>query len=345
MKNLIISTVLSTIALQAIATEVTVTGYGSSYEDSLQNAKIQAIEKVTGTWINSEHTLNNGKFDESIVQYNGGVIKSYEVISKSENSVTIKADVEKNKTNIVSGSSASIPESLRNELIISAEKNSQLEKAIQSLNDKNKAFSVKVNKIDYLNFGEYTQVTMNATLSWNPKWISDIETLSHTVDQKKSPSNNVRQSIAASGVTTSLAMFGPIGAIAGSILYSPVAGTEPKTSNESSICFGSTRNWTPKDCYIVNSPLTNFSFANTRFEIQGLSDKVKVIMSEGNIDKSVLYEYLYPGDHKNDIIGVRNTYNNPTVVLFKEESQNLTIQFKASTLQLTKVDKFNFVFK
>ena len=345
MKKLIATTILLSATALSSATEVTVTGYGASYEDSLQNAKIQALEKVTGTWMNSEHSYDNGKFDESIVQYNGGVIKSYEVISKTDNSVTIKADVEKNKTNVVSGSSVNISETMRNELVRSAENNSQLEKAIQTLNDKNKAFSAKVTKVNYTNFGDQTQVTMIVNLGWNPKWISDVESLSKLIDQKTSPTSNIRQAISAGAASGAISAFGPIGAIVSSILYSPVAGPEPQKSNERAICFGTTRRRTPSDCYIVNSPLTEFQYSSIRFEIEGMSNKVKVLSSNGNIDNNTLYDNLYPGQQKRDIIGLKNSYSNPTVAIFKEESQNMTIQFLAPTSKLAQVDKFNFVFR
>lgn len=344
MKKLIALLLCISVASLAVATEVVVTGYGSSYEAALKDAKTQATERVVGTWLNSEQSYDNGKYDEHMVQYNGGVIAKYEVLSRDANSVTIKAQVEKNKTNTVIGHSVEVPNSIRENLASIAEKNSQIAEAVQYLNDKNKAIAIAVNKIDYVNLGERTRVTLDVTFGWNPKWISDVESLAVTIDQKTLPTSNARPAIAAAGVTSAIGLFGPIGAIVGSMLYSPVAGPSPTDKPESAICFGTTRTWTPSKCYIVNSPMTNFT-SSTPFELQGLSNKSKVIISNGNVDNLKLYENMYPGQKKRDIIGLSDNYANPTMILYKEESHSLKIQFDAPTHQLAKVDKFNFVFK
>lgn len=344
MKRLIALLLSISVASLAVATEVIVTGYGSSYEAALKDAKTQATERVVGTWLNSEQSYDNGKYDEVMVQYNGGVITKYEVLSRDINSVTIKAQVEKNKTNIVVGHSIEISSELRDKLSLVSEKNNQIANAVQYLNDKNKAFAVTVNKIDYANLGNRTQVTLYVTFGWNPKWISDIESLAMTIDQKTSSTSNARSSAGAVGVTSAIGVFGPIGAIAGSILYSPVAGPKPKTRPEPAICFGSTRTWSTSDCYIINSAMTNFT-SSTRFEIQGMSNKSKVLISNGNIDNLKLYENLYSGQKKRDIIGLNDSYDNPTMILYKEETHSLKVQFDAPTQQLATVDKFNFIFK
>ena len=87
----------------ALAEEVTVTGYGSTFDNALANAKMQALEKVTGTFIISESEYKNKQYKETIDQYNGGIINKYDIVSSSKKStgyeVTIVADVDRKKDN------------------------------------------------------------------------------------------------------------------------------------------------------------------------------------------------------------------------------------------------------
>jgi len=57
MKKLAIALMLASSV--AFADEVTVTGYGSTFDNALANAKMQALEKVTGTFIISESEYKN----------------------------------------------------------------------------------------------------------------------------------------------------------------------------------------------------------------------------------------------------------------------------------------------
>ena len=101
MKKLVIAMMLASSV--AIADEVTVTGYGNTFDNALANAKLQALEKVTGTFIISESEYKDKQFKETIDQYNGGIITKYDIISSNKHQtgyeVTITADVDRKKDN------------------------------------------------------------------------------------------------------------------------------------------------------------------------------------------------------------------------------------------------------
>jgi hypothetical protein len=79
------------------AEQVTVTGYGANYNAALENAKVLALEKGASTFIIGENRAREGKVTEEIDQYNGGVIKSYRIVSQRNDGfsheVEIAADV------------------------------------------------------------------------------------------------------------------------------------------------------------------------------------------------------------------------------------------------------------
>lgn len=341
MKKLIfLLTLASSVASAEI---VTVTGYGKDYETSLNNAKIAALEKVTGTWIHSQSRSIDGSYNEDITQYNGGVIKSYDVISAAERQVTIRADVDIIKDNRVGSRSASIHHETKNDLVDKAKKNIQLSNAVSTLDSKNKAFAVNVKDIQYANFGQNTQVTIYAEMAWSPKWYSDVKSLATTVDNRTQPSNNVRNQVAAN-VTRAMSVS-PITAVLGSIFYQNASEKPREHQAEPSICFGTRRAYVADDCYVMNFNLNNFVYSSFNLRITGLAlDGTKHVETNTTFENSKMYSYVLPGTQKRSMIDVTYTYNNPTLILYSEENVKLKMKFTVPTNQLAQVDKFDFTF-
>lgn len=343
MKKTVISLALLT-AISAQAEVVTVTGYGKNFESALANAKTLAVEQVTGTWLNGEESLEDSKYSERITQYNGGVIKKYDVIKATENEVTIRADVDVVKDNRVGTKSFDVPASTRQALVERAEKNMQIGKAVEVLDDKNKAFQVVVKNVQYANLGANTEVTIQATIGWSPKWISDVGSLAKTVDQKNSPDSDLRNEAVASMTIAGMGMFGTVGAIVGSV-FNEVASAPPRPKNpEPMVCFGSRKSSVAKECYNLNSQFSNFMYSSTRFSIVGTNGNRLVFSTNGNLDNLNMYNYVYPGSEQRGLFNVKYTYDNPALIVYKDEMASITLKFTAPTNQLANVEKFNFVF-
>jgi hypothetical protein len=175
---------LCLLACNAQAVMVESNGYGNTFESALKNAKIAAVEQVNGTWLSGQVYSNNGKISEEIAQYNGGVIKSYNVISYFNNVVTISADVDIVKDNRMASKTGDVPQFIKDDLSFMQENYSKIEKSINYLNNKNNAFGVKLDGVEYFNKGDITSLRLSGTVSWSPKWISDFESLHKTIGQK-----------------------------------------------------------------------------------------------------------------------------------------------------------------
>jgi hypothetical protein len=75
-------------------------GTGSTCDEALLNAKRYALEKVNGSWVHSVERSVDGSYNEEIVQYSGGVIKSYKYLRNDCTFVIIEAEVMKRSNRV-----------------------------------------------------------------------------------------------------------------------------------------------------------------------------------------------------------------------------------------------------
>lgn len=174
-------------ALSASALEVVASGFGRDYNDALEHAKVNALEMVTASWINGDAYVRNGMFSEKITQYNGGVIRSYEVLRDDGKYVVIKADVVPREKNGMTTNTANVPMAMRGELTGRAEEYNRKINAIASINDRNKALSFMVEDVSYQNRGVETEVTIIGTLSFQDKWVNDYTELTKEAGELQLP--------------------------------------------------------------------------------------------------------------------------------------------------------------
>jgi hypothetical protein len=164
-------------SLSASALEVVASGFGRDYNDALNHAKINALENVTASWINGDAYVRNGMFSEKITQYNGGVIRSYEVLKNDGKYVVIKADVAPREKNGMTTNSVNVSSQMRGELAGRMENHKSKLDAVSSINDRNKALSFVVQEIRYENKGNTTIVVAIGTLRFQDKWVADYTDL------------------------------------------------------------------------------------------------------------------------------------------------------------------------
>lgn len=161
----------------AQAQEVTTTGFGSNYDEALQNAKVSATEVAAGTFITGNRELVNGNYSESIGQYNGGIVQHVIVKSAEETDglykVVIKAEVNLDKVNRVIIPN-NVPISTR---AVDAVNN--MRKALDTWNAINKASHPFTIVTDSVKFDVIDQSTVKIGYSfhakWNPKWVDDVK--------------------------------------------------------------------------------------------------------------------------------------------------------------------------
>ncbi len=79
---------------------VQASGTGQTCDTALLNAKRFALEKVNGSWVRSIQRSKDGSYDEEIVQYSGGVIKSYKYLRDDCTFVIIEAEVMKRSNRV-----------------------------------------------------------------------------------------------------------------------------------------------------------------------------------------------------------------------------------------------------
>lgn len=317
------------------AEEVVTTGYGDTFDSALRNAKIFAIEKVTGTWISSEHFFKNGKTSEQIVQYNGGVIKKYEVLSYNNNEIKIKADVDVVKDNRVGTKSKDIPTEMRTALLEQQQNREKIQTAVKFLDSKTKALGITARDISYVNKGSTTEVTMKATISWIPKWISDVTTLGKTIDVYGKVSRDTHEKVSGSIVN---AVYTTPLAIPAVFLHAVTRPESLELSDQNQLCFVN------DSCYIIGVPFTMFD-SDIRIQVDGLKENEKAYSTTIRFKDTNLYEFIAAGDEKRGWLGSRITYNNPTVQINTNRQMNVTFSFVVDTKKLSEVDRFDFIIK
>ncbi len=174
----------------AQAVEVTTNGYGASYDEALQNAKISATESAASTFITGKRELVNGEFSETVGQYNGGIVQRVVVISSAVKSglykVVIKADVQVEKVNRVI-----VPNTVDTSPRVTdavGDMNKTLD-AWDAINKASRPFSIVTDDVTFHIQDQSTvKVVYKFHAMWNPKWIDDVEQLvkvaGHSVDEK-----------------------------------------------------------------------------------------------------------------------------------------------------------------
>lgn len=168
------------ISANATAAEVVASGVGKDYNESLQNAKLAALDKVNGAWINGDSYVRNNLFSEKITQYNGGIIRSYNVLKATPNYVTIVADVVPREQNTMTTNEFDVPNKMRSELSGRQENYTSMKEAIKIVNNRERALSFELIKIDYENLGDKTKVIIDGKVSIQKMWNNQYQELVKT---------------------------------------------------------------------------------------------------------------------------------------------------------------------
>lgn len=340
MKKLLLAALIAS-SMAANAEEVIVDGYGATYENALRAAKIAALEKVTGTWINSEHYLRNNRTDERITQYNGGVIKSYKVLSYNDNVVTILADVDVVKDNrVVMNSTHEVSDDARQKLL-QRQQNFQNIRMAMDVMDANSSMFFKQTGVQYVNRGDNTTVVVNGLIGWNKKWVSDFKSLLQTSGNRGDTVTDTKQRMAG-GVVHNLLMINPVLAGIASIPLSKVQDEEV-VDNTPMVCFNSSN-----ECYKTQVGLRRFEYGTPiKLEVRGYRDggyrdDVLTVNRTIAFRDTNLYENIPAGSSRNMWHNGKEKFMNPTLMVNEENIMPVHFSFEVKTSDLSRVTSIRY---
>ena len=335
MKTLLALLLLS--ATTCSAMEVVATGYGKTQQEALDNAKVAAVDRANGLWLNGQQNVRDGKYSEKIVTYSGGVIRTYEIVDQTNERVTIKADVVPREKNGMGTNSANVPEHVRRELGGRIDNQKRLKNAVQSLDDLSKVFNIVVWDVQYNNVGANTEVTASVEISYNEKWISDLRELTKEVGTEQNFHRQDPQY--AEGLALSIVgYFSGFAQGAGSILVaSTKQNTQPSHTDYPAVCVD-------KDCYVMGEWLSKF-YKPLRMTVTGLNNNKTITTSTIRFnDEMGFFEIVPAGSQKRGFMNRVYTYQNPTLVINRDKVVKMNLTFLVESSKLASVEKFNFNF-
>lgn len=157
---------------------VQASGTGDTCDKALLNAKKAALEKVNGTWVRSSEKSYNGSYNEEIVQYSGGVIKSYKYLRDDCTFVIIEADVMQ-RSNRVQLEKADVSKQQIVHIQGIKESFDRKQKAISSMNNRTDAVYFKPNntQLQLHSNGKDILVLIDGTFAFTDKWRAEYLSL------------------------------------------------------------------------------------------------------------------------------------------------------------------------
>lgn len=186
MKALLVAAILSCACNFVQAVEVTVTGYGGSSDEALQNAKVLAIEYAASTFVTGKREITDGKYKETLGQYNGGLVQKYVVKSTAINdgvyAVTILADVNTDKINDIITNGDTATNTVVPQIEKAFDEIHKVQAAWVAISAASDPFVFAVDDVKYKIDGEYVQSEYHLHMKWNPKWLDDARQLAKAVN-------------------------------------------------------------------------------------------------------------------------------------------------------------------
>jgi hypothetical protein len=156
---------------------VTAIGKGKTCEQALENAKVTAIEKAVGVWMSGEKTVDQDVYKERIVEYSGGLIKSYKVIRNECTTIEIQAEVV-SRSNKINTNSANVTQETRDHLKAKIENEKKRNLAIKEVNNRSKAIAFDIKNIEF----QLDKMVIVGEMYFQEKWKHDYNDLRTQTD-------------------------------------------------------------------------------------------------------------------------------------------------------------------
>lgn len=316
----ILLVILLFISSIASAKEVTVTGRGSTYDRALANAKMLALENVTGTFVIGHSEYRDKEFRESMEQYNGGVIKSFRVTEYKEFphhiEVTITADVVEKKDNRIAGKN-------EQSFNMQFDEHEQRRVVVDKLDNVNNMIAIDVEKPTYEVDRYSSIISIPIQMKMQPKWVSDMQAFTDVIGEEGSTSNNAYASVHG-GIVSSVMTSNPVAAVLVGVLGAPAP---KKTSEQTMVCFAKTRG------SFLNCKNVGVSFVKIprypQIVVEVISDGVKYTVYKQRLDMK-MYEFVHPGEYRNHYFfkSYKEQFHQPAWVIYTGESEERILRFK-----------------
>ena len=345
MKWLLLAAALLCQNLQA--EEVSVTGYGATVDEALQNAKIAAVEQVAGTFITGKSTLDGDQYRSRTDQYNGGLIKRHEVLSVIEQdglfAVRIQADVDTTKVNsVIESSGAEITAPVADKIEKSQDDFEKTKRIVEALDNPAQAFAVQVKKVTYRNEGDLTKIIAELQIIYSPKWYDDVHLMAKTIGRKVDIGawwKDALWGLAALTAAINPALPGTMFSIARH------AESKQQASPEYMACFGKDNGWDVDECYEIRHPLTRTTESN-QIKLGGRLIQGDEVL---NFDKASidiaeeLYMSVWNGKRTYfSRSGKERKFFNPGIVLFRKGVAPVMYEITVPTEKLKQNGRLEF---
>jgi hypothetical protein len=304
----------------ASAKEVTVTGRGSTYDRALANAKMLALENVTGTFVIGQSEYKDREFRESMEQYNGGIIKSFRVKEYKELphhiEVTITADVVEKKDNRIAGKN-------EQSFNMQFDEHEQRRVVVDKLDNVNNMIAIDVEKPTYEVDRYSSIISIGIDMRMQPKWVSDMQAFTDVIGEEGSTSNNAYASVHG-GVVSSVMTSNPVAAVLVGVLGAPAP---KKKSEQTMVCFAKSRG------SFLNCKNVGVSFVKIpkypQLVVEVISDGVKYTVYKQRLSMK-MYEFVHPGEYRNHYFfkSYKEEFHQPAWVIYTGESEERILRFK-----------------
>lgn len=194
------------------------TGQGGDCTSALQQAKLKAAEDYKGTFLTSQRSLvNDRKYSESVGEYSGGVVRTYEVLSRSGGSpctVVIEAQMAPDSKSIVVNSESRIDLGTVERHL---NKKSSTREILQNLVNRSELIQVEsqtINPVVY-NDGSVGMAIRFTKIVPSPKWMSDLESFLevHGTKQTYRKKNQLKEFAKGVLAMVALPLIVPIAAV------------------------------------------------------------------------------------------------------------------------------------
>ena len=305
------------------ASEVIATGYGTTVDLALQNAKTLAIEQTAGTFVTGKTSVIDETYRSRIDQYHGGLIRRYQVlaIAQSEGliSARIEADVDTDKINtVLSDLGAEVSAEIGQQLSSAADEFERTGRIVEALDDPNQAFVIRIAKVTYLNRGPVTDVEIDAQIMLNPKWYDDVKTMARTIGRKVdlgSAWSDALWGLAALSVIVNPALPGSINHLA------RASERKQQPSPEYAACFGRDMTRDVDECYEIRRPLEHVTYQDRwPIELSLIDGEMENVLGKYPVNiRNQLFVEVRQGTSLYFTSSARERrFENPGVLLFEQ---------------------------
>ncbi|OYW38269.1 MAG: hypothetical protein B7Z35_07810 [Hydrogenophilales bacterium 12-61-10] len=346
MRWLLLATALLCQNLQA--EEVTVTGYGSTVDVALQNAKTAAVEQVAGTFITGKSTLDGDQYRSRTDQYNGGLIKRHEILSTIEQdglfAVRIQADVDTDKVNsVIESNGAEITAPVADRIEKSRDDFEKTKRIIEALDDPAQAFAVQVKNVTYRNQGDLTKIIAQIEIIYSPKWYDDVHLMAKTIGREIDTGAWWREALW--GLAALSAAFNP--ALPGTLFsIARQAEVKPKSIPEYIACFGKDNGWGVDECYEIRHPLSRTT-GSSEIKLVGRLIQGDEVLNFGEVTiytAEELFMSVWDGRKAYFQKSARpnRSFHNPGIVLFRKGAATVMYEITVPTEKLKHNGRLEF---